>query len=62
MAHIIGVCFKEKLGKYLVVDIDFAQKKELFESIIQRVENKLQGWKYALLSQAGRLTFIKSVS
>lgn len=32
-----------------------------FQDIIDRVQNKLQGWKAKLLSQVGRTTLISSV-
>jgi hypothetical protein len=36
-------------------------KKEAFQSIIDKVANKVEGWRAKTLSQAGRLTLIKSV-
>jgi hypothetical protein len=37
-------------------------KKEAFQSIIDKVSSKVEGWRAKTLSQAGRLTLIKSVA
>ena len=38
----------------------FFKKKEFFQSILDKLQMKLAGWKSQYLSKGGRLTLIKS--
>ncbi|CAA7030284.1 unnamed protein product [Microthlaspi erraticum] len=50
------------LGKYLGLPEHFGRKKkDLFSMIVDRIRQKAHSWSSSLLSQAGRLTMLKSV-
>ena len=49
------------LGKYLEFPIQHKNSSWDFDFILERVQNKLQGWKANLLSMAGRLILTKAV-
>lgn len=50
----------EKLGVYLEASLHFVYKKgEVFQSILDRFKVKLQAWRRALLSLAGRCILAK---
>ncbi|KAF7815282.1 ribonuclease H [Senna tora] len=54
--------FHSSLGKYLGTCIDCQDsKKQVVQETINKIEGKLKDWKARLLSQAARLTLIKSV-
>jgi len=52
----------EKTGKYLGIPSDWGgSKKDVFASILARVNKKLESWKELLLTRAGKEILIKSV-
>lgn len=49
-------------GKYLGFNFNHSRNKAFqFQTLLDKVNLKLQGWKAKLLSQASRLNLIKSV-
>ncbi|KAL2894886.1 hypothetical protein RDABS01_010795 [Bienertia sinuspersici] len=62
LSSILQMPIQEGFRGYLGVPTDFGQhKKDLFAGIIKSVEGRLESWRNVFLSQAGRLTLIKSV-
>ena len=58
-----GVTLTDDLGKYLGVPILHKRhSKEHFKFIIEKIQNKLNGWKAKSLSLAGRTTLVKAVT
>lgn len=50
ISHMPGVRIVNCLGKYLGVNIDLHQnKKEVYKDMVDRIQNKLHGWKAQLL-------------
>jgi hypothetical protein len=59
----LGFKISKDFGKYLGVPIiTDARDKKAFEYLIEKVREKLAGWKAKTLSMAGRCTLINSVS
>ncbi|GMY29704.1 putative RNA-directed DNA polymerase [Fagus crenata] len=59
----LGIKVSNNFGKYLGVPIIAdARDKKAFEFLIEKVRDKLAGWKAKTLSMAGRCTLINSVS
>jgi hypothetical protein len=59
----LGIKISKDFGKYLGVPIiTDARDKKAFEFLIEKVRDKLAGWKAKTLSMAGRCTLINSVS
>ena len=62
LANFLGVRLVPSPGKYLGVNFKLKGGRTAdFQDLIDKVSNKLQGWKAKLLSQASRLTLINSV-
>uniref|UniRef100_A0A2N9G2E0 Reverse transcriptase zinc-binding domain-containing protein n=1 Tax=Fagus sylvatica TaxID=28930 RepID=A0A2N9G2E0_FAGSY len=62
LANFLGVKLVPSPGKYLGVTFKLRGGRTAdFQDLLDKVSNKLQGWKAKLLSQAGRLTLINSV-
>ena len=62
LANFLGVRLVPSPGKYLGVNFKLKGGRTAdFQDLIDKVSNKLQGWKAKLLSQAGCLTLINSV-
>lgn len=58
----LRVPIMEKTGSYLGIPSDWGYtKKQMFSSILGRVEKKLEGWKEKLISKAGKEILIKTV-
>ena len=58
----LGFRSTPNLGKYLGFPIQHkGSSSRDFDFVLERVHNKLQGWKANLLSMAGRLTLTKAV-
>ena len=63
LANFIGINASNKKEKYLGIPIASGRdKKAATEEIIEKVKQRLQGWKMKTLSQAGRATLISSVA
>ena len=63
LANSIGINALNKKEKYLGIPIAFGRdKKAATDEIIEKVKQRLQGWKMKTLSQAGRATLISSVA
>lgn len=63
LGMLCGTHVVRKHGMYLGLPASIGRsKKEIFSSIIERVLKKLKNWKVRSLSQAGKLTLIKSVA
>ncbi|KAF7801626.1 ribonuclease H [Senna tora] len=62
MADFFNLKFHSTLGKYLGTYIDCKESKShVIQDTLNKIESKLKVWKSKLLSQAARLTLIKSV-
>ena len=62
LCNILGFRSTPNLGKYLGFPIQHKNSSSRdFDFILERVHNKLQGWKAKLLSMVGRLTLTKAV-
>ncbi|RYQ81303.1 hypothetical protein Ahy_Scaffold1g107268 [Arachis hypogaea] len=62
ISNISGFQEQSNLGKYLGAMIsDNRKKKDNFKTTLDRVKNKLGGWKMNCLSMAGRITLAKAV-
>ena len=62
LCSILGFKSTPNLGKYLGFPIQHKNSSSWdFDFILERVQNKLQGWKANLLSMAGRLILTKAV-
>lgn len=62
LCQIMNIKMDTQIGKYLGVYIDgHHPKKRNFEELLDRINSRLSGWKARCLSQAGRLTLIKSI-
>ncbi|KAF7831607.1 putative RNA-directed DNA polymerase [Senna tora] len=62
ITHNLGVSVSTKIGKYLGTFVDNRlSDPQNYKALVERVNNILAGWKAKTLSQAGRLTLIKSV-
>lgn len=58
---ILGVNIVDNPSKYLRVELGLLNsRKRFFESTMERIKNKIKGWKGKLLSQVGKLTLINS--
>ena len=63
LANSIGINALNKKDKYLGIPIASGRdKKAATEEIIEKVKQRLQGWKMKTLSQAGRVTLISYVA
>lgn len=56
-----GVPYKPNLGKYLGVYVDQPSQQRNYTELLNKLQQRLSGWKAKLLSQAGRLVLAKSV-
>lgn len=61
LSSTFGVSYKPNLGRYLGVYVDSSCHKSNYSEMVDKLHQKLSGWKARLLSQAGRLVLIKSV-
>lgn len=61
LSSTFGVSFKLTLGKYFGVHVDSTALKNNYSELLDKLQQKLCGWKEKLLSQARRLVLIKSV-
>ncbi|KAF7839373.1 putative RNA-directed DNA polymerase [Senna tora] len=62
IAHLFGVSISTKVGKYLGTYVDNRMSdSQNYCDLVEKVNNKLVGWKAQTLSQVGRLTVIKVV-
>ena len=63
LANLIGINVSNKKEKYLGLPmVSGREKKVAVEEIIEKVKQRLQGWKMKTLSQAGRTTLISLVA
>ncbi|KAF7802015.1 reverse transcriptase [Senna tora] len=61
IAQNLGVAISTKIGRYLGTFVDNRlSDPQNYSALVERIGNKLAGWKAKTLSQAGRLTLIKS--
>lgn len=52
----------DRLLKCLRVELaNMRTKSSIFKSVLEKVKNKLEGWKSSLLSQVGRTVMVKSI-
>lgn len=59
--EILGVKLVNNPSKYLEVELRLLNaRKKLFKLIIEKIQNKIKGWKCKLLSRGGKLTLINS--
>ncbi|KAF7841758.1 ribonuclease H [Senna tora] len=62
IASCLGVAVSTKIGRYLGSFVDNKlSDPQNYTFLVERIVSKLAGWKAKALSQAGRLTLIKSV-
>ena len=62
LCNILGFRSTPNLGKYLGFLIQHKNSSSQdFDFVLERVQNKLPGWKANLLSMAGRLTLTKAM-
>ncbi|KAF7807376.1 reverse transcriptase [Senna tora] len=62
IASRLGVAVSNKIGRYLGSFVDNKlSDPQNYNVLVERIGSKLAGWKAKTLSQAGRLTLIKSV-
>ncbi|KAF7124249.1 hypothetical protein RHSIM_Rhsim12G0080100 [Rhododendron simsii] len=58
----LHIPFSPSFGKYLGVNLDLTSKrKEIFQDIITRIDDKCQGWVSLLLNKVGRLSLLKHI-
>lgn len=63
LASILAIPLVSSMGKYLnIPSIQVRVKKSTYLEVLERVQQKLQGWKAECLSLAARTTLIKSVT
>jgi len=61
VCNTLGIPKTEDLGRYLgVPTINGRVTKATFGAVVERVENRLAGWRVKCLSLAGRITLIQS--
>lgn len=61
LAEILGYKVSSLLMKYLGLPLGaFHQSKVIWDGVIQKIENRLAGWKRMYLSKRERITLIKS--
>lgn len=63
LSSILGISLTKKMGKYL--GVPSLQKRvtgRTYNEVLERMQQKLQGWKSRCLSMAGRVTLIKAVT
>ncbi|XP_075658714.1 uncharacterized protein LOC142628516 [Castanea sativa] len=62
LCEVLGIHLTSNLGKYLGFPIKHpGSTSQDFNFVVERVQNKLQGWKANLLSMAGRVVIAQSV-
>ncbi|XP_075649704.1 uncharacterized protein LOC142620183 [Castanea sativa] len=62
LCEVLGIHSTPNLGKYLGFPIKHpGSSTQDFNFVVERVQNKLQGWKASLLSMAGRVVIAQSV-
>ena len=62
LCEVLGIHSTPNLGKYLGFPIKHpGSTSQDFNFVVERVQNKLQGWKANLLSMAGRVVIAQSV-
>ena len=62
MCGVLGIHSTPNLGKYLGFPIKHpGSSSQEFNFVVERVQNKLQGWKTNLLSMAGRVVIAQSI-
>jgi len=62
LSEVLGIHSTPNLGKYLGFPIKHpGSSSQDFNFVVERVQNKLQGWKASLLSMAGRVVIAQSV-
>ncbi|XVF62983.1 hypothetical protein PTKIN_Ptkin09bG0052500 [Pterospermum kingtungense] len=58
---VMGVIGVNNLSKYLGIELGkLKEKKEFFQPVINKLQNRVARWKAKLLSQASRLTLLKA--
>ena len=61
MCEVLGIRSTPNLGKYLGFPLKHPRSTSRdFNFVLERVQNKLQGWKANLLSMVGRITLLQS--
>ena len=62
LSRILDIPFAGRLGKYLGTWVDPGRNKSLvYHQILSAIDSRTASWKSKLLSQASRLTLLKSV-